>query len=98
LAAAFPQDARPMVALALLLQKSGDTPAALTALTNAKQRSGKTGTADPVLDKLAASWSMLATRSQEKGGTPKPGAGGGVSPTVQPAQGESVPAPVPLTP
>ena len=98
LAAAFPQDARPMVALALLLQKSGDTPAALSALTIAKQRSGKTGTSDPVLDKLAASWSMLATRSQPNGGMPKPGAGAVSPPTVPPAPGESAPAPAPPTP
>jgi tetratricopeptide (TPR) repeat protein len=94
LAAAFPQDPRPMVALALLLQKSGDTPAALTALNNAKQRSGKTGTADPVLDKLAADWSMLSARSQPNQGTSKPGAGVASPSRAQPAQGESLPAPV----
>jgi Flp pilus assembly protein TadD len=94
LAGAFPQDPRPMVALALLLQKSGDTPAALTALTNAKQRSGKTGTADPVLDKLAVSWSMLSVRSQANPGTSKPGAAKASPPTVQPALDGSLPAPV----
>ena len=93
LAGAFPQDPRPMVALALLLQKSGDTPAALTALSNAKQRSGKTGTADPVLDKLAATWSMLAVRSPASTGLSKPGKGVTSSPTVQAAPDGSVPAP-----
>jgi len=93
LAAAFPQDPRPMVALALLLQKSGDTPAALTALTNAKQRSGKTGTSDPVLDKLAATWSMLALRSPANAGTAKPGIGVASPPTVQPAPDGSLPVP-----
>ena len=92
LAAAFPQDPRPMVALALMLQKSGDTPAAFTALTNAKQRSGKTGTVDPVLDKLAATWSMLAVRSSANSGTAKPGAGVASPPTVPPAPGGSAPA------
>ena len=94
LAGAFPQDARPMVALALLLQQSGDTNAALTALTNAKQRSGKTGTADPVLDKLAANWSMLSVRTQPNQGTTKPGSGLVSPPTVQPGLGELPPVPV----
>jgi predicted Zn-dependent protease len=93
LAGAFPQDPRPMVALAILLQKSGDTPAALTALTNAKQRSGKTGNADPVLDQLAANWSMLLVRSQSNAAKPKQGGGVASSPTVQPALGGSQPAP-----
>jgi Flp pilus assembly protein TadD len=95
LAAAFPQDPRPMVALALLLQKSGDTPAALKALTNAKQRNGKTGTSDPVLDKLAATWSMLAARSPANAGTAKPGKGVASPPMVQPAPDGSLPVPVP---
>ena len=82
-----------MVALALLLQKSGDTPAALTALTNAKQRSGKTGNADPVLDQLAANWSMQLVRSQSNAAKPKQGGGVASSPTVQPALGGSQPAP-----
>jgi Flp pilus assembly protein TadD len=98
LAGAFPQDPRPMVALALLLQKSGDTPAALTALTNAKQRSGKTGSSDPVLDQLAASWSMLKTRSQQNSVQPKQAGGVGSSPTVQPALGGSLAAPAPQNP
>lgn len=93
LAAAFPQDPRPMVALALLLQKSGDTPAALAALTSAKQRSGKTGSADPVLDNLAASWSILAARSQQNQGLPKPGAAVASPSRVQPVPGGSLPAP-----
>ena len=94
LAGAFPQDPRPMVALALSLQKSGDTPAALAALTKAKQRSGKTGTADPVIDKLAASWSLLSVRAQPNPGTTKPGADKARAPTVQPALGGSLPATV----
>jgi hypothetical protein len=82
-----------MVALAMLLQKSGDTPAALTALTNAKQRSGKTGNADPVLDQLASNWSMLLVRSQSNAAKPTQGGGVASSPTVQPALGGSQPAP-----
>ena len=93
LAVSFPQDPRPMVALAMLLQKSGDTPAALTALTNAKQRSGKTGNADPVLDQMASNWSMLLVRSQSNAATAKQGGGVASSPTVQPALGGSQPAP-----
>ncbi len=90
LANAFPQDPRPMVALALLLQKSGDTPAALTALTTAKQRSGKTGTADPVLDKLAASWSLLSARSK-----PNPGATSAAGAAAPKAQEGSDGSPAP---
>jgi len=93
LAGAFPEDPRPMVALALLLQKSGDTPAALTALKNAKQRSGKTGSADPVLDQLAANWSLLLARSQPNAANSKQGGGVASSPTVQPNLGGSLPAP-----
>lgn len=60
LAADFPRDPRPMLALALLRQEQGDTKAAQEALAQARTR--QPGSKDTRLDQVAASWGISNLR------------------------------------
>jgi len=60
LAADFPRDPRPMLALALLRQEQGDTKAAQEALAQARTR--LPGSKDTRLDQVAASWGISNLR------------------------------------
>ena len=60
LAAEFPRDPRPMLALALLRQEQGNTKAAQEALAQARMR--QPGSKDTRLDQVAASWGISNLR------------------------------------
>jgi Flp pilus assembly protein TadD len=64
LAAAFPQDQRPLLGLALLRQEQGDRSGAMTALGEARQRAKDPSKPDPTLDAIAASWGMEPLRAR----------------------------------
>jgi tetratricopeptide (TPR) repeat protein len=63
LAAAFPTDQRPLLALALLRHGAEDRNGAMEALNEARQRSKDPGKPDPLLDAIAASWGMEPLRA-----------------------------------
>jgi len=60
LAADFPRDPRPLLALALLRQEQGDTKAAQEAMALARSR--QPDKPDPRLDQVAASWGLTSLR------------------------------------
>ncbi|HJN34941.1 MAG: tetratricopeptide repeat protein [Prochlorococcus sp.] len=62
LAAESPNDARPLIALALLRQEQGMGKKAQLLLFRARQRRTKPGEADPMIDSLAAHWGLLSAR------------------------------------
>lgn len=62
LAADFPEDQRPLIALALLREQQGDRNGALDALNQARQRLRDPSKGDPRLDRLAASWGLASLR------------------------------------
>lgn len=91
LASEFPQDQRPLVALALLRHELADRPGALAALNEARQRALVSGLSDPRLDRLAAGWGLepLRAASQAAAGPGKP-----AGPQAQgPATGDQPPEP-----
>jgi tetratricopeptide (TPR) repeat protein len=62
LATEFPEDQRPLIALALLRDQQGDRKGALEALNQARQRLRDPSTGDPRLDRLAASWGLASLK------------------------------------
>lgn len=62
LAQGFPEDRRPLLALALLRREQGDRPGGLAALKLARQRGAAVEAADPLLDGLAARWALEPLR------------------------------------
>ena len=68
LAAEFPRDPRPLLALALLRQEQGNSKAAQEALAQARNR--QPGNKDTRLDRVAASWGITQLR-QGKAESPK---------------------------
>ncbi len=72
LARTFPQDQRPLIALALLSQASGDDQIAKAALVQARRRGGGNGGRDPVLDRLENAWGLGSLRGRSGAGvTPR---------------------------
>ena len=70
---AFPNDQRPALALALLLQQRGNAAGALEALDQARARGGPDDPNKASLDQLAASWRLKALRQPPpKAGAPSP--------------------------
>jgi tetratricopeptide (TPR) repeat protein len=61
LAADHPRDPRPLLALALLKQESGDTQAAQGALAQARERTPEKN--DPRLDQVATDWGLASLRA-----------------------------------
>ena len=74
LATEFPDDQRPLIALALLRDQQGDRNGALEALNQARQRLRDPGKGDPRLDRLAASWGLASLKGPGPEGSKK-GAG-----------------------
>ena len=68
LAADFPRDPRPLLALALLKQEAGDTKGAQDTMAQARSRQPENR--DPRLDRVAANWG-LASLETPKGPSPK---------------------------
>ena len=62
LATEFPDDQRPLIALALLRDQQGDRNGALEALNQARQRLRDPSKGDPRLDRLAASWGLASLK------------------------------------
>lgn len=73
LAADHPRDPRPLLALALLKQESGDTKAAQAALSKARERTPDKN--DPRLDQVATDWGLAPLRALKvpSGEASKPG-------------------------
>jgi tetratricopeptide (TPR) repeat protein len=73
LAADHPRDPRPLLALALLKQESGDTKAAQSALALARERTPDKN--DPRLDQVATDWGLTRLRALKvpSGEASKPG-------------------------
>lgn len=67
LSADFPEDQRPLIALALLRDQQGDRNGALEALNQARQRLRDPSKGDPRLDRLAASWGLASLRGTGAG-------------------------------
>lgn len=70
LAATFPRDPRPLLALALLRQELGDNKGAQDALALARQR--QPGNKDTRLDQVAASWGLSNLRRKPSATAPSP--------------------------
>lgn len=88
LAADFPEDQRPLIALALLRKQQGDLNGALDALNQARQRVREPGKGDPRLDRLAASWGLTGLRGPGAAGSnpAEPEAGEQASPSDSTAE------------
>ncbi|MEB3322982.1 MAG: tetratricopeptide repeat protein [Synechococcaceae cyanobacterium] len=71
LVSAFPQDQRPLLALALIRHDRGNLRGAQEALNQARLRSPDPGKPDPRLDELAASWGLAPLRAPA-GSSPDP--------------------------
>ena len=84
LAEAFPQDQRPLVALALLRQSRGDRGGAMEALRQARSRGNDPDHPDPRLDALAASWGLERLRAPSAAPRP-PETPNGTAPPSSPA-------------
>ncbi|MFM7435269.1 MAG: tetratricopeptide repeat protein [Vulcanococcus sp.] len=91
LAADFPRDPRPLLALALLRQEQGDTKAAQEAMALARSR--QPDKPDPRLDQVAASWGLTSLRRAAL----SPRAVSPAAPTPTPA-GLTTPEPGPPAP
>jgi len=70
LAGLFPDDQRPLLGLALLRHQLGQNKGDQEALAAARRRSADPNRADPILDKLAASWGLEPLRAPSPGMTP----------------------------
>ena len=70
LAADFPRDPRPLLALALMRQEQGDSKGAQDALAQARSR--QPDTKDTRLDQVAASWGLSNLRQQTAPKAPSP--------------------------
>lgn len=70
----FPEDQRPLLAMALLQNARGDRKGAQESLAMARERGDEPGSSR-VLDRLAASWGMAPLRDSDdrRAGTPLPG-------------------------
>lgn len=64
LASEYPTDPRPLLALALLKQEQGHHNLAQELLIKARKRRTKSGEADPLIDSLAAQWSLRSARER----------------------------------
>lgn len=71
LAVDFPDDQRPLIALALLREQQGDRNGALEALNQARQRLRDPNKSDPRLDRLAASWGLASVKGQGAAASPR---------------------------
>lgn len=88
LASEFPQDPRPLLALALLRQEQGDSKGAQEAMAQARSR--RPDRNDPRLDQVASSWGLSSLRQAKQ----SPKAPSPAVPTPNPAW----PEPAPPTP
>ena len=68
LAAAYPNERRPLLGLALVLEQQGNRKAAVEALAQARQRGGGPEQPDPLLDGLAARWALEPLRASPAAG------------------------------
>jgi len=80
LASEFPEDQRPLIALALLRERQGDRNGAIEALNQARQRLRDPAKGDPRLDRLAASLGMASLRGPGSGTSKQAGTGEPPSP------------------
>jgi Flp pilus assembly protein TadD len=94
LASDFPEDQRPLIALALLREQQGDRNGALEALNQARQRLRDPSKGDPRLDRLAASWGLASLKGAGEAGSsrtdsrePRPAAAAGSTPESSPPDG-----------
>jgi len=94
LAIDFPEDQRPLIALALLREQQGDRNGALEALNQARQRLRDPSKGDPRLDRLAASWGLASLKGAGAQGAsrpdsrePRPAATAGSTPESSPPDG-----------
>lgn len=86
LATEFPDDQRPLIALALLRKQEGDRNGALDALNQARQRLRDPSKGDPRLDRLAASWGLASLRGQDAAASNRTGSGASrTAPTQAPS-------------
>jgi len=91
LTADFPEDQRPLIALALLREQQGDRNGALEALEQARQRLRDPGKGDPRLDRLAASWGMASLKGRGAAATNRTGSeesSSGTTPASSPQDGQ----------
>lgn len=82
LAADFPEDQRPLIALALLRDQQGDRNGALEALNQARQRLRDPSKGDPRLDRLAASWGLASLKGTGAADSKRTGSGASPSETT----------------
>ena len=68
LARTFPQDQRPLIALALLSHASGDDQITKAALVQARRRGEGNKASDPLLDRLESAWGLGSLRGRSGGG------------------------------
>ena len=73
LAADFPEDQRPLIALAILREQEGDRNGALEALRQARQRLRDPNKGDPRLDRLAATWGLASLNGPAAATSNRPG-------------------------
>jgi hypothetical protein len=87
----FPDDQRPLIALALLRKQQGDRNGALEALNQARQRLRDPSKGDPRLDRLAASWGLASLRAPDAAASNRTGSGEsrpGSTPESSPQSGQ----------
>jgi Flp pilus assembly protein TadD len=95
LAADFPEDQRPLIALALLRDRQGDRNGALEALNQARQRLSDTAKGDPRLERLATTLGLASLRGEgsrasnpAEPGQPQPAAPSGSPAAASPQDGQ----------